>query len=454
MKADLENYERFVLQSNEKKFQDFLKILLGQHKKISALNCNSRDIFKTCQEIRILCQKPVHYIDLLDKLQKTGIRQTSLIKIINLLRKKNALTTYDKYEIYYTSVKNDRDLPEFVRPFSAYWLLTRKCNLACSMCYFHTQTYRNVAPVNNNYNELSYDEISRVMHDLKDNGVRQLIIAGGEPFLRQDLFKILELSVHLGIEVELITNGTIIDDSIADLMMKNNFWISFSLEGSTRELNDSIRGAGVYDKVLANLAIYKKYRSFYKRGNIILCCTIQNDNVDDINSFLNFGQNQKVDLTEFNLLTFNPEKGLDERFYNKLFKQVKSNLDQKNSASFKWGRFLIDGTINKEDIISTKISKNFFMTSGVPCYMPARLVSIDALGNVRPCCVCLNKTFGNVREQNFFDIWHGREFNLFRKKMLNPVKDESYTNLCNYCDLFADSAQLHENVKKIQNNEQ
>src|SRR5262245_47580637 len=82
------------------------------------------------------------------------------------------------------------------------WNLVRRCNLSCKHCY--------ALSADHDYpNELSHAEVTCVMDDLQRFGVPVLILSGGEPLLRHDIFEIAARATSMGFYVGLSTNGTL-----------------------------------------------------------------------------------------------------------------------------------------------------------------------------------------------------------------------------------------------------
>lgn len=130
------------------------------------------------------------------------------------------------------------------KEFFLQWHLTERCNLACSHCYqtgdhrleMDTAAIREIA-----------GEVSEMVEDW---GQRYSLsfapsfnITGGEPFLRQDLFQILELLKALGWENYLLTNGTLIDAEKARRLRGLADGVQVSMEG-TEAVHDAVRGPG------------------------------------------------------------------------------------------------------------------------------------------------------------------------------------------------------------------
>lgn len=121
-------------------------------------------------------------------------------------------------------------------PRIIFWELTQGCNLACQHCRAEAQPVRAA-------DELSTEECLRVVDDILREYQPVLILTGGEPLYRPDLFTIAAHAVERGARVCLASNGTLIDEAIArqirDVGIKR---VAISLDGATPEVHDSFRG--------------------------------------------------------------------------------------------------------------------------------------------------------------------------------------------------------------------
>ncbi|MBM3558142.1 MAG: radical SAM protein, partial [Alphaproteobacteria bacterium] len=105
------------------------------------------------------------------------------------------------------------------------WNLIRRCNLLCKHCY-------SISADKDFAGELSRDEIFAVMDDLYSFGVRALILSGGEPLLRPDIFEISRYAKDKGFYVGLSSNGTLIDETTADRIVAAGYdYVGISLDG-------------------------------------------------------------------------------------------------------------------------------------------------------------------------------------------------------------------------------
>src|SRR5690606_677161 len=127
------------------------------------------------------------------------------------------------------------------------WNLIRRCNLHCSHCYS--------ASTNKHFpGELSHEQACRVMDDLHQFGVRALILSGGEPLLRPDIYDLAQRAKALGMYVGLSSTGTLITEQTIDRIADCGFdYVGISLNG-LQARHDNIRGEkGAYAASLQGL---------------------------------------------------------------------------------------------------------------------------------------------------------------------------------------------------------
>ena len=121
--------------------------------------------------------------------------------------------------------------------------ITSRCNLACAGCYMHGRGEKPAA-------EMSPEILASVVDQAAELGVSIIVIAGGEPLVRQEeIFRMAE--AHQRILFPLFTNGLLIDGMLAARIAQcRNIVPVISFEGF-REDTDMRRGSGVYDRLLA-----------------------------------------------------------------------------------------------------------------------------------------------------------------------------------------------------------
>ena len=140
------------------------------------------------------------------------------------------------------------------------WNLIRRCNLACKHCY-------SVSADRDFPGELTTEEVFAVMDDLKRFRVPVLILSGGEPLLRPDIFDIARRAKAMGFYVGLSTNGTLIDTAnVGDIAEIGFDYVGISLDGR-RETHDRFRRkAGAFDDSLRALRLLPRRRRQGRRA--------------------------------------------------------------------------------------------------------------------------------------------------------------------------------------------
>jgi mycofactocin radical SAM maturase len=104
--------------------------------------------------------------------------------------------------------------------------------------------------------ELSTGECLALVDELARIKVFQINIGGGEPFLRPDIFEVLEYAQGLGLVCCVSTNGTVFDaSSCARLSDMDNLYLQVSLDGADEIANDAIRGKGTYARILKGIEL-------------------------------------------------------------------------------------------------------------------------------------------------------------------------------------------------------
>ena len=135
------------------------------------------------------------------------------------------------------------------KPVSVMIELLTNCNLNCEHCYLPSHTNKG----------LDYDTIKSLFKELRDLGIVNVSLTGGEIFLRKDIFKIIELARNCHMRVFLLSNGTLLDErKVLKLIDLNIAEFSTTIFSMNPEVHDSITGVkGSLSKLLENLEYFK-----------------------------------------------------------------------------------------------------------------------------------------------------------------------------------------------------
>ncbi|MGL1931240.1 MAG: radical SAM protein [Desulfotalea sp.] len=141
------------------------------------------------------------------------------------------------------------------------------CNLSCSHCYIN--------PTQHGSNTLDKDTIIQwLMLFARPDKVTTLILLGGEPTLHPDLPEIIKIATKMNYAVTVDSNGYLHHNLLEKIKPEELDYLSFSLDGPTPEVNDPIRGEGVFDVCTKNIkeAVAKGFR-------VSLICTVSGKNI-------------------------------------------------------------------------------------------------------------------------------------------------------------------------------
>jgi len=318
------------------------------------------------------------------------------------------------------------------------WNITRTCNLRCQHCY--SKATEKKYP-----EELTTEQCLKVMDDLAAFRVPVLLISGGEPLTRPDIFYLMEYAVNKGIRVTLSTNGTLINQNIALQLKEIGVgYVGISLDGLEKE-HDFFRGKkGAFQAALAG--IRQCLRAEQKVG---LRFTLTKRNVHSLPHI-------------FQLIE---EEGIPRAcFYHLVYSGRGSTLVQED-VSPEETRKALDFIIEKTITLNSLGENKEFLTvdnhsDGVYLYLKLKkdghplaarvwqllktnggnrsgmaIGNIDYQGLVHPDQFTTNHVLGNVLEQPFSEIWQKSSLlsDLRKRKELlqGRCRQCLYLNLCN-----------------------
>ena len=204
--------------------------------------------------------------------------------------------------------------------------ITSRCNLACAGCYMKGRGEKHQA-------EMSPAILASVIDQASELGVSIIVIAGGEPLIRQE--EILQRAkAHPKILFALFTNGLLIDESMADAIAGcRNIVPVISFEGFRHD-TDKRRGSGVYNRLLETCALLK-------RRNVFFGCSVttSKENFDRVTSEAFIGEMQKTGARVFTFVEYVPmEPGTEHlvltREQKRSLNAVLSGFNQKQPALF------------------------------------------------------------------------------------------------------------------------
>lgn len=288
------------------------------------------------------------------------------------------------------------------------WNLIRRCNLACKHCY-------SISADTDFKGELSTAEVYTVMDDLKAFGVPVLILSGGEPLLRPDIFEISGRAREMGFYTGLSTNGTLIDEYNIDAIAAAAYdYVGISIDGLRQTHDRFRRKEGAFDASLAGIRLCRE------RGiKVGLRFTMTEDNAIELPDVLGLMDAEGVDKFYFSHLNYagrgnrnrdsDVQLNITRHAMDLLFETAWRHVERGADTEFVTGNndadavYLLQWVRRRHpgmaDHIAAKLAQWGGNSSGV------NIANIDNLGNVHPDTFWWHYNLGNVRERRFSAIW-------------------------------------------------
>ena len=318
------------------------------------------------------------------------------------------------------------------------WNLIRRCNLTCKHCY-------SISADKDFPGELTTDEIFGVMDDLKAFRVPVLILSGGEPLLRPDIFDIAKRAKAMGFYVGLSSNGTLIDDSnIAQIAACDFNYVGISLDGIGATHDRFRRMDGAFE---ASLAGIRRCRDLGLKVGVRF--TMTQDNAHDLPGLLKLVEDEGIDRFYFSHLNYagrgNKNRKDDARHQltrqamDLLFDTCWDYQQRGLNKEFTTGNNDADGPYFLHWVqrkfpehaahVEAKLRQWGGNSSGV------NVANIDNLGNVHPDTMWWHHTLGSVRERPFSQIWADTSDPLMAGLKRHPRAVKGRCGECRYLEI-------------------
>ena len=140
------------------------------------------------------------------------------------------------------------DIRVMKSPKSVDLSITNRCNLRCNYCYHFSSE-------SDSGNDLSTEDWLRFFEELNRCAVLDVTLAGGEPFMRDDLKELIEGVVRNRMRFSILSNGTLITDEMAAFIAATGRCnsVQVSIDGSFPGSHDAFRGEGNFARAVAGL---------------------------------------------------------------------------------------------------------------------------------------------------------------------------------------------------------
>jgi AdoMet-dependent heme synthase len=314
------------------------------------------------------------------------------------------------------------------------WETTRRCNLSCKHC-------RAVAEDHPYDNELDTKASFKLLEQIREVGQPIIILTGGEPLLRDDIFEIAAYGTKLGLRMVMAPNGTLINKDNARKMKESGIKrISISLDGSTPQTHDTFRGLkNAFKDSLQGIEFAKQAGLEFQINT-----TITKTNLDQIPKILNLAQDLGAVAHHIFLLVptgrgkYIVDSEINAKEYEETLnwfydQQKKTNLQLKATCAPHYYRILRQRAKQDGEKVNFETHGLDAVTRG--CLAGTGFCFISHVGRVQTCGF-LDVDCGNITKQNFKNVWeNSKVFKSLRN--FNNLEDKcgicEFKNVCGGC---------------------
>ncbi|MFC1860461.1 radical SAM protein [Chloroflexota bacterium] len=300
------------------------------------------------------------------------------------------------------------------------WAITAKCNLSCRHCRGFSG------------GELSTERARKLIAEIAELKLGWVIVEGGEPLLRDDLFELLELMRQNQLEVHLISNGMLLNPKIITTLKQLGVRVMISIDGATPVTYEAIRNGASFEKVIGAA------RQCVKEGLLeAINFTLLKRNYTEIPGVFELAAS--IGVGKVTVIGLKPcqdysEELLAPREYVEAIKLAcqaaqKTGIELFFDEPFFWAtvkewRLPAPVSMGGDGILAPSTSACIF----------GEYLFIETDGDVKPCSFA-PMTLGNVNKQTLGEIWREALASPFLAQIKDP---ETRSGNCRECQYLAD----------------
>jgi radical SAM protein with 4Fe4S-binding SPASM domain len=282
-------------------------------------------------------------------------------------------------------------------PLQVYYDVTYGCPNRCRHCFTSSGA--------RSPDELSLSEAADFIEQMQAAGTYRLSLAGGEPFVREDIFDIISHARLHNIDVSLTTSGLIITDEIARRIEQADLkTLTVSFDGGSVESFEYVRGTGSYGRVVEAIRLLRRRFS----GRLAVRMTLVQPNYLEIPQVCQIAVQLGVDVVKVN-----PARPLGRAAQHKDLVLTPKQFQE----SVRLGLSLLGRTdvslvlpsspnYNPAPSLWHSLSEARFPFLGFGCVGGLTTVNLDPVGTLSPCGFLASYFSGlSVRQHRLVDIW-------------------------------------------------
>jgi len=300
------------------------------------------------------------------------------------------------------------------------WAITPRCNLNCRHCRGMAQ------------GELSTVKAESLIDELVKINPGWVIIEGGEPLLREDLFELLTFMRHKQLDVHLITNGMLLTPRVLAGLKRLGIKVMISLDGATAGTYQAIRRGASFDTVLEQ-AGHCAGEGLLEALNF----TVMKANYLEITGLFEIAR--LIGVKQVNIIGFKPCHGSHEEMLNPEEYVEAIRLACEGARETGVGLFFDEPFFHavarpRGFPVGKPSSEAGILASATTACIFGEYLFIEPNGDVKPCSFA-PMVLGNAMEKPVDEIWREVLTSTFFQRIKEP---QTRTGQCRDCRYLAD----------------
>jgi MoaA/NifB/PqqE/SkfB family radical SAM enzyme len=337
-------------------------------------------------------------------------------------------------------------------PFHVTVDVTRRCNLNCIGCRYHSKAIENIqSPGNQEVLDIDPLLFKKLCRELAALGTKAIELTGeGEPLVNKNLFNLISIAKENNLNVTVFSNGTLLDSQHIESLFDSQLGcLKVSLWAATKHVYESNypgTNPDYFDKIidgLSRLASVKKARSIVK-PSVIIHHPINRNNYRTLEEFVALAHKTGCDGVSFSPLKTRRGGLISVSLQPEEEKAVLSCLSSLESKANALGlKHNIKDTLRRYEV-GEAVWRTF------PCYVGFLMTRVKVDGTLVPCNPC-NIPMGKLNDSSFGEIWNNDAYKTFRRTTITRQGLESMEADCDcgFCCYLNDNWRVHHVFKWI-----
>jgi len=297
--------------------------------------------------------------------------------------------------------------------------LTRRCNLACSMC--------RPGMMKDHSLDMSEAVLRRIEEDLLPTARVVDLRGWGESLLRRDFLPIVERFAQPGVQLRVLSNGTIRKPDIWQHLMRHSAWVGISVDATENGLLKELRGCHI-EPIEQSLKSLVHWRDVYGNdaNNVYLTVTVSSRNLDNLEDLLSWAHRLGVGRVHMIPIACRPNDprhlGRSESAIPPVFERLREQANN-YGITLQLGSAMTTNLVLKDRLLDR-------------CIHPWMYTYITYAGDVGFCDHLIGQddlTSGNILEKPFEEIWNSPPLVSLRAAHLARRQDHPYHGHCSWC---------------------